>query len=210
MQQDIVVCTQCDAAHRWRLLSPREIARCRRCGAVLGRGHRLDAEALLALTVAALVVLVIANLTPMMDLRLRGYHSAATFPECIRYTWEHGEHLVALVAAGTAIVAPALLVVLRLLVLVPMTLGRAPRHLAWCMRVLFHAERWSMVEVLLLAAVVSIVRIASMAQAFPGMGMLGYGSLAVLLAALESGGLNHLWPETEGARTAARRTEAAQ
>ena len=193
MPQDLVVCDQCDAAYRWRPLSSREIARCARCGAVLGRGHRLGCEALLALTLGALVVLIIANLTPMMDLRLRGFHSDASFPQAIRYTWMQGEHVVALVAVLTAIIAPALLLMLRLAVLLPLALRRDTPYLGWCMRVLFHVSRWSMVEVLMLAAAVSIVRIAAMAQAFPGIGMFAYGTLAILLASLESGGLKHLW-----------------
>ena len=63
------------------------------------------------------------------------------------------------------------------------------------MRVLHEASRWSMVEVLMVAATVSIVRIASMAHASPSVGMFAFGALALLLAALESGGLRHLWLE---------------
>src|SRR5258706_3430963 len=164
--QDLAICEQCDAVHRWRPLASGEIARCTRCGNVLGRGHRLGVEALLALTVGALLVLLIANLTPMMSFHMRGLHNEATLPSAIRTTWLRGEHLVALIATATAIVAPALLVVLRLAVLLPMSLGRSPRHMAWCMRVLHEVSRWSMVEVLMVAATGSIVRIAAMAQAF--------------------------------------------
>jgi paraquat-inducible protein A len=61
------------------------------------------------------------------------------------------------------------------------------------MRALHEAARWSMVEVLTVAAAVSIVRIAALAHAEPGPGMLAFAALALLLAALESGGLKHLW-----------------
>src|SRR2546423_12052108 len=149
MAEDLVICEQCDAVHRWRPLAAREVARCRRCGAVLGRGHRLGVHSLLALTLAAAVILLIAVLTPMMSLHLRGYNSAVTFPEAIRVTWDRGERLVAFTAAMTAIVGPAALVLLRLVVLWPMARGRRPDHFAWCMRVLHEASRWSMVEVLM-------------------------------------------------------------
>jgi paraquat-inducible protein A len=197
MSEHLLVCEHCDAVHRWRALGSGEVARCSRCAKVLARHHRLGPHALLALTLAALVVLLIANTTPMMDLRMRGLHTAATLPEAIRYTWDEGERLVALVAAATAIVAPAMLIVLRLVVLLPMTLGRSARPYAWSMRVLHEAERWSMLEVVTVAAVISIVRIAALAQATPGSGMLGYGALALLIAALEQGGLKHLWAEIE-------------
>jgi paraquat-inducible protein A len=195
MHQGLIVCEQCDAVHRWRPLAPSEVAHCHRCGAVLARGHRLGVEALLALTIAALLLLLIANLTPMAELSMRGLHSSATLPEAIRSTWRLGEPLVALAAAVTAIVAPALLLLLRLIVLVPLARGESPEFVAWSLRVLHEVSRWSMVEVLMVAAAVSIVRIASLAHAFPGPGMFAFGALALLLAALESGGLRHLWAQ---------------
>jgi paraquat-inducible protein A len=154
-------------------------------------------DALLALAIGAAVVLLIASLTPIMEVHLRGLHSAASLPAAVRATWRLDEHLVAFTAAATAMVAPALLIALRLAVLLPMALGRPPRHLAWCMRVLHEMSRWSMVEVLMVAATVSIVRIAAMAQASPGPGMFAFGALALLIAALESGGMKHLWAAAE-------------
>ena len=197
LPQTTIICEHCDAVYRWRPLRGGEIARCGRCGNVLARHHRLGVHALLALTLAALVTLLIANMTPMMDLRMRGLHNAATLPQAIGYTWDQDEHVVAVTAAATAIVAPALLIGLRLVVLLPMALGRSALPYAWCMRVLHEAERWSMLEVVTVAAVISIVRIAAMADAFPGFGMLGYGVLALLIAALETGGLKHLWAEAD-------------
>src|SRR4030095_2939976 len=102
---------------------------------------------------------------------LRGYHSAVTFPEAIRITWDRGERLVALASAVTAIAGPAVLILLRLVILWPLARGRRPDHFAWCMRVLHECSRWNMVEVLIVAAVVSIVRLTSMAPTEPGSGM---------------------------------------
>jgi paraquat-inducible protein A len=195
MEQHLIICEQCDAVYRWHSLASGEIARCHRCANVLARHHRLSVEALVALTLAALVVLVIANTAPMMDIRLRGLHTAATLPEAIRYTWDQGERAVALTSAATAIVAPALLIALRLVVLLPMALGRSARPYAWAMRVLHEAELWAMLEVVTVAAVISIVRSAALADATPGFGMLGYGTLALHIAALETAGHKHLWAE---------------
>ena len=38
---ELVVCEECDAMHAWRPLRPGDVACCTRCGAVLGRSHRL-------------------------------------------------------------------------------------------------------------------------------------------------------------------------
>lgn len=193
--QHLVICEHCDAIHRWRPLASGEVLHCHRCDAVLARGHRLGVEAMLALTLAAGIALLIANGSPIVEIDLRGSRTAATLPHAIHLIWQAGEPIVAALSALTAVVAPALLIVLRLLVLIPLALGRRGRWFGLCMRMLHEAARWSMVEVMMVAAAVSIVRIASLAHALPGPGMFAFGALALLLAALESGGLKHLWME---------------
>jgi paraquat-inducible protein A len=191
--QAIVVCEQCEKAHRWRPLDSREVAHCSRCGAVLGRGHRLGVDALLALTLAAAVVFLIANLSSIATVHLQGRHASTTLHEAIGATWDKGAHLVAIAAAITAIAAPATVIALRLYLLVPLQLRRMPRYFGPCMRFLHAISRWNMVEVLMVAALVSIVRMAALADATPGPGMWAHGVLSLLLAALETGGLRHLW-----------------
>jgi paraquat-inducible protein A len=39
------------------------------------------------------------------------------------------------------------------------------------------------------------VRMAALAQAAPGPGMWAHGTMSLLLAALETGGLRHLWTQ---------------
>jgi paraquat-inducible protein A len=192
-EQPLVVCEQCDAVHRWRPLASGEVLHCSRCDAVLARGHRLGVHSMLALTIAAFFVLLIANLSTIVEIDLRGAHTAATLPHAVRLTWHAGEPVIAVLAVLTAIAAPAALIGLRLVVLLPLALGRSSRWFAPCMRALHEAARWSMVEVMMVAAAVSIVRIAALAHARPGPGMFAFGALALLLAALESGGMKHLW-----------------
>lgn len=191
----LVMCERCGQLHRWPSLSSRSVARCVQCEAVLGRGHRLSTQALLALTVAALLMLLITHLANVASIRLQGPALATTFPMAIAATWREGEHLVAVLAAFTAIVAPALFILLRLHVLLPIALKRRPWGFRTCMRWLHHVSRWNMVEVLTVAALVSLVRIADLAQATPGPAMYAMAVLALLLAAIESAGVKHLWHE---------------
>lgn len=152
-------------------------------------------QAMIALTLAALFVLLIANLTSMVSIRLGGTRSEATLASGILATWRQGEHLVAIAAGATSIVAPAMLIALRLALLLPLATGHVPRYFGPCMRLLHQVSQWNMVEVLMVAAAVSIARIAAMAPATPGPGMFAFGALALLLAAIESAGLRHLWLE---------------
>ena len=192
-QPSWVVCDHCGQAHRWQPLGPRAVARCVRCNAVLGRGHKLGLQPLLALTLAALIVLMIAQTSPLISIRLAGKVVQTSLPMAVLTNWQQGEHLVALLAVVTAGLAPALFIGLRLYLLLPLLRGHLPAGYATCLRWLYQASRWNTVEVLTVGALLALVRIADLAQAAPGPGLAAFAVLALLLAAIESAGLRHLW-----------------
>jgi len=55
----------------------REVAACVACGHVLGRYHSLSVDQLLALTVAAALLFLIANAYPLMVIEVGGMHTEA-------------------------------------------------------------------------------------------------------------------------------------
>ena len=189
----LVVCEECGMAHRWRSLGPGAVARCVRCEAVLGRGHRLQLPGVLALTVTAAVAFGVGISTDVLSITLRGAAYAATLPEAIVATWGEGQRVIAALAALTALVAPALFIALRLYILVPLAAGRVPRGFAICVRALHHASRWNMIEVFTIGVLLSLVRLAGLADAAPGPGLFALGAATILFAAIESAGTKHLW-----------------
>lgn len=192
-EDSLVVCEQCGKAHRWRPLEYGTLAHCVRCEAVLGRGHRLALPTILALTITAAVVFLVAISSDVLSLNMRGITKSATLPGAIAATWREGQEIVAVLAAITALVAPALFLAMRLYVLVPLAAGRAPRGFAFCVRVLHHAGRWNMVEVFTIGVLLSLVRLAGLADAVPGPGLFALGAVTLLFATIESAGLKHLW-----------------
>lgn len=160
---------------------------------MLGRGHRLSIDAVLALTLTAAVAFGIGIGTDVLTLHMRGGAEATTLPGAIVATWQEGRPVIALVAAFTALLAPAAFIGLRLYVLVPLGMGRVAPGFAWCVRLLHQADRWNMVAVFMIGGLLSLVRLASMADADPGVGLFALGATTLLLAAIESAGLKHLW-----------------
>lgn len=193
VEDSLVVCEECGLAHRWQPLGHGAVARCTRCDAVIGRSHRLSIDDILALTVAAGAAYLVAINTPLLSLSLRGGAETATLPDAIVAAWQEGEPLVAIVAAITALLAPAAFIVFRLYVLFPLSSGIKPPGFAWCVRALHQAGRWNMVEVFMVGVLLSLVRLAGLADASPGPGLFALGALTVLFAAIESAGLKHLW-----------------
>ncbi|MEO5882198.1 MAG: paraquat-inducible protein A [Caldimonas sp.] len=192
-RDSLVMCGQCGMAHRWRPLAPSTVARCARCEAILGRGHRLTLVTLLSLTITATVVFLIGVSSDVITLDMRGVARATTLPGAISAMWDEGQESVAVLTAITALVAPALFLALRLYVLVPLAAGSLPRGFANCVRLLHQAGRWNMVEVFTIGALLSLVRLSSLADAVPGPGLFALGATMILFAAIESAGLKHLW-----------------
>jgi paraquat-inducible protein A len=172
-------------------------ARCSRCGATLGRGHRIDAEGQLALAVASLICVVMGNAADIVTLDLRGVRSSATLFEAIAATWAEGQQAVALLAGATAIGFPLAVILLRLWVLGPLTMGRRAPSFVAAMRALRWVTRWSMVEVFMLGTLIAIVRSAGLASVVPGVGIFSYAALTVLLTANQAAGLHGLWQRAD-------------
>lgn len=189
----LVVCERCSQPHRWRLLAPGESARCTRCQAVLGHGHRLGTESLLALTVAALIAYVIAMTTDVISVHLGGTTLATTLPGTVVAAWRDDQPLIAALTALTVVVAPGLYIAIRLYLLIPLVTRQVPFGFSLCLRALRQATEWNMVEVLTVGALLSLVRLIALAEAAPGPALFALGALTVLLAAVESAGLRHLW-----------------
>jgi paraquat-inducible protein A len=192
-EESLVVCEECGLAHRWQPLARNAVARCVRCEAVLGRGHRLSIGSIVALTVAAAAAYLVAISATLFTLSLRGGAESATLPAAIASAWQSGQEIVAVVAAITALVAPAAFIALRLYVLFPLAAGKKAPGFAACVRLLHQASRWNMVEVFTVGVLLSLVRLAGLADASPGPGLFALGALTLLFAAIESAGLKHLW-----------------
>lgn len=192
---ELVACEECDALYRRPALSPGEVARCARCGTVLGRGPLLAVDGQLALASGALVVFVLANVSDIVSLDLRGVRSEVTLWESIWFTWLSGQEIVALLAGATAFAFPLAVILLRLYVLAPLAAGKRVRGFVPAMRALRWVTRWSMVEVFLFGTLVAIVKIAGLASVVPGVGVFSFGMLTLLLAANQAAGLHGIWQQ---------------
>jgi len=65
-----LICKNCDTVHRQISLAMSEVAHCSYCGAVLARKNDRTTAQLLAVTVAAGIVFVIANVTSILAIEL--------------------------------------------------------------------------------------------------------------------------------------------
>lgn len=193
-----VICESCDSVHRRAPLREAEVARCRCCGGELYRNNRYDLNAMLALTLASLLVFGIANGYPLMDIEINGRHSHTTLWQTIAVTYQSNVTPIALVAAATVFFFPLLEICLFAYVLLSLRRGRVPPGFAAAMHTLRQMQPWTMVEVFMLGTLVSVVKLSDLASATPETGMWGFAVLTLLLTILNSYDLRELWDQAAG------------
>ncbi len=194
MQQNaFIICPQCDRVYRRVPLGGREVARCQLCAATLYHNNRYDLNAMLALAVASLVVFVVANFYPLMNLEVGGRHNQTTVWQMIATTYHSNVTPIAFVAAATVFFFPLIEICLFGYVLIALLRGRVPPAFPAAMHALRQMQPWTMVEVFLLGTLVAVVKLADLASSTAELGMWGYAVLTLLLTSLNSYDLRELW-----------------
>jgi len=191
----LIACQECDALHRLRPLEGPAVARCTRCGARLYRVTGGGIDRPLALTVAALGALLLANLFPFIALELEGRVEENLVVSGALALWREGMPELAVLVLATSVIFPLLVLCGMLWLLVPLRLGRRPPAAGAVYRLLREIGPWALLGVFLLGALIGFVKLADLATVIPGVSMYAFAALIVLAtAARESFDPALLWP----------------
>ena len=203
----LVACPHCDLLQRLPDLAPSASARCPRCDRELWRRREDSLDRTLALTIAAAMLLVVANAVPMLGLSAVGRQSFTTVFGGAVQLWNDGRELVAGLVLFTAVIAPALQVGFMLAIVLGAQRERAPRWVGTLLRLHPTTSTWSMIEVMMLGVLVALIKIADYAKVIPGLALFVLGVLIFLLAAIQASfDPREVWSRVEwaaGARRAA-------
>lgn len=182
----LIACHECDLLQTAPRLPAGTTACCARCGAKLFRVTRDGLDRCLALTLAAGILFVIANLFPIVMIDLQGQQVSTTLLGAVHALQAQDRPLVAALVFATTIAAPALELLAMTWMLAPLKLGRIAPGLRFWFRWVQSARPWSMIEVFLLGVLVSLAKLAHVAIVVPGVALWSFGALIVLLAAAAS------------------------
>jgi len=208
----LVACLHCDLLQRLPDLEAGGSARCPRCDKELWRRREDSLNRTLALSVAALMLFLVANSVPMLGLSAVGHQASTTVMGGARQLWHDGREVVAVLVFFTAILAPALQIVFMLAIVGGALQAHPPRWVATLLRHHPRACTWSMIEVMLLGVLVALIKIADYATVVPGLALFVLGSLVFILAAMQACfDPREVWSRVEwadAARAAGRSAEA--
>ena len=179
----LIACHECDLIHRVKPLPKKGVANCMRCGAVLYRHKPNSLERTLALSLAGLVLFVVANSFPFLALKMEAQVHQINLITGIKVLYTQGMQALAILVLLTTILAPLDQLLGMLYVFLPLRHDRIPPKFAPVFRLVRGLETWSMMEVFMLGILVSVVKLAKMAQIVPGIAIFSFFGLIVVLAA---------------------------
>ena len=205
----LVACPHCDLLQHLPQVAVGASVRCPRCNKELWRRREDSLNRTFALTVAALVLYVVANTVPMLGLTAVGHQAFTTVFGGAQQLWRDGQQIVAVLVLFAAVISPALQIAFLLLIVVGSQRERAPAWVGTLLRHVPATRTWSMIEVMLLGVLVALTKIADYATVIPGAALFAVGGLVFLIAAMQSSfDPREVWDKVEWAQAGARRAAA--
>lgn len=180
---DSIACHDCGLLQHAHPLAHGERARCQRCAAALYAGRRGGLERGLALLLASLVLLVLANVYPFMSLGIEGRVQGATLFTGVSTLWDQDEQGLALLVFAASIGVPAVRMLLLSYVIARVRGGSQAAHLGRTFRYANALAPWSMLEIYVLGVLVALVKLSEMAHVSLGPAFYAFVALIVTSAA---------------------------
>jgi len=180
----LLACPQCDLLQRHGPAASQRGAHCQRCGALVLAPRNISVDRPLALALAAAQVFVLANVFPLVSMRIQGDFVSTTLLRAVWMLYEQHMALLAVLVLVTTVLAPAIQIGAMLTLLLCLRLGRGGRHIAGLFRLVQAFRAWGMIDVLMLGMLVSLVKLAALATIVPGIALWALATLLVLLTLL--------------------------
>lgn len=183
----LLACPTCDLLHEYKVITPGQKARCRRCHTVLlaPKTQSLDVPIALAITTAILMIGAVSF--PFLSMSSAGLGHSTSILQII---WVFSEGWMVIVGAAVALLV-VVLPVFRALALVytmlPLRLGRPALPYARNVFLMAQSLRpWAMTEVFIVGTVVALIKVTGLASTTFGLSFWVYCALVLVIAIKDS------------------------
>lgn len=183
MADSLVACDTCGLVQKVEGLGPGTAAECMRCSSFIAAPsstRRLEIVA--ALSLAALMLYVPANIFPIMKMHMYGVYSESTVWDGVVLLMSADQWGVAVIVFLTSMVIPLIKLagLFSLVVTARMGWGRRLRSRTRLYKFIDVVGPWAMLDVFLLAVLVALVKLNTMAKVLPGPGLVAFTAMVVL------------------------------
>jgi len=188
----LIACHDCDLIQRLPHMSEPGTIQCIRCGAELHQKIRNSIERTLSLTFAGLVLFGLANTFPFLAFKIGSQVRRTTLLTGIQELYAQGMPELSVIVLLTTVVVPLAQMICMLYILLPLKFRRIPIKLPQVFRFIRHLQPWNMIEVFMLGILVSVVKLAKMAQIIPGVALFSFLALIFVMTAMTASLDSHL------------------
>ena len=183
---ELIGCHDCGRLYQRRPLALDERARCTRCQHELYRAPSTtaagQAEKMVALTLGAVLVYLLAQFFPIVTLDMGGMTSGATLWQSVLVLWDEQMQVIAAMVFLCAIAFPGLELGALLYVGIGLMRKRRVRGFDLVLRIVQGARHWAMTEVLMIGILITVIKMAGMARVTFHPGIFAFAALTVLCA----------------------------
>lgn len=182
----LVACHHCDTLQRLPPAPPGNSFRCRVCDTRLAVGALWEVDRALAIALVAVLLWVLANTLPLIELLVEGRRGMATLAGTAAALWDSGRWLAAAMVLATSVLFPGALVLGLAYGALAARLGRRLPGVRSALRLVAALEPWGMLDVFLLAILVAAVKLADLAQVAVGPGLVAFVALVLTVVSLSA------------------------
>ncbi|PJG83108.1 paraquat-inducible protein A [Caviibacterium pharyngocola] len=153
------LCTECQYTFPLPFIGKRGEARCPRCYSALETSDSVKLQRTWATLIAGIIMIIPANLLPMSIVYVNGAPTADTLMSGVITFMDMGSYFVAFVVFMASIFIPIskILIMLYLLICVHFKLHHSIKHQMKLLHIVHFVGRWSMLDLFVLALMMSLV-----------------------------------------------------
>ncbi len=191
-------CHFCDTLHDAPALKEGTAANCSRCGAVIYQNRPASLVRATAFSSAALILMVLAHCFPFLTMDAAGQRRDLTLANTATALIHADAPILGVSVIVFTIVCPMMLITGILYTCTPLIFGHTGPYSFWVMKWTYRSEPWNMVEVFLLGVLVSLLKIAKVADVHFSLGFWAFAGVMLCLAGAIAGiDRQELWDRLE-------------
>ncbi|HCM48329.1 MAG TPA: hypothetical protein DIS98_12785 [Colwellia sp.] len=169
-----VACRQCDALYDKLQLKQGQLAKCNRCGGILIERKVDFIERSFNWSLAGLILMLPAILLPIMGVTLAGQYNQASLFDCILVLIDRGFFMIACLVFLFAIAVPIVRLVGVFYISYCFKFNKLKPSLLNFFRAYHHLDNWAMLNVFMLAIVVSMYKLIDDTELSVNLGLLAF------------------------------------
>ena len=179
---DLTACHGCDLLVEEGNIPPHSKATCPRCGSFLYEPKENTVNNSLALVITGLLLLWPAISMPIIEMTILGGTSFNSLSNAVVKIYQAGYSWVAFVVFFTSILAPTAKLLVLLTVLLHIKFKRHTKLLPQLFRYYVKLDTWEMLDVYIIAMLVSVIKLFDIAAIHGGLGL--YCFVGLLLTSI--------------------------